>query len=54
MTWRCIEAEDLKFEIFYGVSQGGEEKWDLSNARELIGFEPEDDGSLLEYRAKYK
>ena len=22
MTWRCIEAEDLKFEIFYGVSSG--------------------------------
>ncbi len=54
MTWRCIEAEDLKFEIFYGVSRGGEEKWDLSNARELIGFEPEDDGSLPAHRAKYK
>lgn len=54
MTWRCIEAEELKFEIFYGVSRGGEKKWDMSNAYELLGYEPEDDGSLPEHRARYK
>lgn len=54
LTWRCIEAEDLKFGIFYGVSRGGEKKFDLSNAKELLGYEPEDDGSLEVYRNRYK
>lgn len=53
LTWRCIEAEDLDWGIFYGVSQGAEYKWDLSNARELLGYEPEDDGSAPEYRQMY-
>ena len=50
--WRCIETEDVQFGIFYGVSAGSEKKWDLTNARELLGYEPEDDGSLPEYREK--
>lgn len=54
MTWRCIEAEDLNWGIFYGVSKGGEEKWDLTNAVEQLGYEPEDDGSLPEFRQKYQ
>jgi nucleoside-diphosphate-sugar epimerase len=45
LTWRCIEAENLNWGIFYGVSRGGEEKWDLSNAVTLLGYEPQDDGS---------
>ncbi|MFT5368043.1 MAG: uronate dehydrogenase [Candidatus Latescibacterota bacterium] len=53
MTWRCIEAEGLDWGIFYGISNGGEEKWDLSNAKELLGFEPEDDGSLPHFQEKY-
>lgn len=54
MTWRCIEAEDLDWGIFYGISNGGEEKWDLSNAKNLLGFEPEDDGSLPHFQEKYR
>jgi len=53
MTWRCIEAEGLNWGIFYGVSRGGEEKWDISNAEELLGYQPEDDGGLSEYREKH-
>jgi len=53
LTWRCIEAEGLNWGIFYGVSRGAERKWDLSNAQELLGYEPEDDGSALVYRQKY-
>jgi nucleoside-diphosphate-sugar epimerase len=53
LTWRCIEAEGLNWGVFYGVSRGGEKKWDLSNARELLGYEPEDDGSALHYRQLY-
>ena len=54
MVWRCIEAEHLKFEIFYGASGGCEKKWDLSNAKDLIGYEPEDDGSLEVYRSRHR
>ena len=54
MTWRCIEAEALKFGIFYGVSNGGEKKFDLSNAKALLSYEPEDDGSLKVYRDMYQ
>ena len=44
----------MKFGIFYGVSGGSEEKWDLSNARELLEYEPLDDGSSPEFREKSK
>ncbi|MDE2889710.1 MAG: NAD(P)-dependent oxidoreductase [Gemmatimonadota bacterium] len=49
LVWRSVEAEHVDFGIFYGVSGGSEKKWDLSNARELLGYIPEDDGSLPEY-----
>lgn len=52
LTWRCIES-DLRWGIFYGVSGGSEKKWDLSNGRELLGYDPEDDGSLEHWRARY-
>ncbi|HAA77759.1 TPA: NAD(P)-dependent oxidoreductase [Candidatus Latescibacteria bacterium] len=53
LTWRCIENEKLKFGIYYGVSQGGEEKWDLTNAVEELGYAPEDNGALPEWQVKY-
>jgi uronate dehydrogenase len=53
-VWRSIEQEDVKFGIFYGVSAGSEKKWDLTNARDLLGYEPEDNGSLEKYREKNK
>ena len=52
LAWRCLEAEGLKFGIFYGVSRGGEKKFDLSNAKALLGYEPEDDGSAEVYRKR--
>ena len=40
---RCIDApETARFEIFYGVSNNTWRFWDISNSRELIGYEPED------------
>jgi uronate dehydrogenase len=50
---RCLQAEHLPFGIFYGVSGGAEEKWDLSNSRELLGYAPQDDGSLPHWRERY-
>ena len=41
---RCIEAPDaVRFAIFYGVSGNTWRFWDISNSRELIGYDPEDD-----------
>ena len=54
LTWRCVEAKELKWGIFYGVSQSGEEKWDLGNAYELLGYEPEDDGAAKFHQSKYE
>lgn len=53
MVWRCVEAEHVPFGVFYGVSGGAEKKWDISNARELIGYEPQDDGSAEYWQRKY-
>ncbi|MBC7236633.1 MAG: NAD(P)-dependent oxidoreductase [Chloroflexi bacterium] len=53
LVWRCIETEGLNWGIFYGVSRGAEEKWDIANARELLGYEPQDDGSEERFRRMY-
>ena len=44
LTACCIEAPHPQFGIFYGVSKGGEKKWDLSNAKDMVGWEPQDNG----------
>lgn len=49
----CIEAERVPFGIFYGVSRSAGEKWDLSSNKKILGWEPEDDGTLPEFRALY-
>lgn len=54
LTWRCIEAQGVTFGIFYGVSNGAERKFDLSSAREILGYAPEDDGSLEAHRSRYR
>lgn len=42
LVWRSIEA-DVKFGIFYGISGNTRAYWDISNAREILGYTPEDD-----------
>jgi len=44
LTACCIEAPHPQFGIIYGVSKGAEKKWDITNAKELVGWEPQDDG----------
>lgn len=41
LVWRSIEA-DLPFGIFYGISDNTRRIWDISNARKLLGYAPED------------
>jgi hypothetical protein len=49
---RSIEAERLEdewgvpFQIFYGVSNNTRAFWSIANARQLIGYDPEDDSEL--------
>jgi hypothetical protein len=49
---KSVEAEDVTndhgvpFQIFYGVSNNTHRFWDLSNARRVIGYAPEDDSSV--------
>ena len=40
---KCIEAPDsLKYDIFYGVSNNKRSYRDITHAREVVGFEPQD------------
>jgi uronate dehydrogenase len=42
MVWRAIES-DVPFGIYYGISGNTRAYWDISSARELLGYAPEDD-----------
>ena len=37
---------DLRFGIFYGVSGWAGAPWDIANARELLGYAPQDGGVI--------
>ncbi len=38
----CIEAPEIRFEVFYGVSNNKRKWWDITRAREVLGYQPED------------
>jgi hypothetical protein len=40
---KCIEVENLQFAIFNGLSNNRFKRLDISDARELVGYEPQDD-----------
>ena len=37
---KCIEKENLNFEIFYGVSNNKWRFWDIENSYNKISYEP--------------
>ncbi|MDQ3693771.1 MAG: NAD(P)-dependent oxidoreductase [Chloroflexota bacterium] len=39
---RSFEADEVPFAIVYGISNNPRQFWDLSHAREVLGFNPED------------
>lgn len=39
---RCLDADGVTFGIYYGISNNPRQMWDLTNAREEIGYAPED------------
>ena len=42
MVRRCIEAKDIKFSVYYGVSGNSHAVWDLSNSQRDLGYRPKD------------
>jgi uronate dehydrogenase len=45
---RCaVEAPGVQFEIVYGVSNNTRRWWDLSRARQVLGYEPQDDAEIF-------
>ncbi len=50
---KSIEAEDIRnqdgvpFQVFYGISNNARAFWSIANARQIIGYAPEDDSELL-------
>ena len=49
---KAIEAEDIRdergvpFQIFYGISGNHHAFWSIANAREMIGYAPEDNSEI--------
>lgn len=42
LVWRSIEAETVRFGIYYGISDNTRAWWDIENARKELGYTPED------------
>ena len=40
---KCIDNENLRFAIFHGLSNNAFLRLDISDARELVGYAPQDD-----------
>lgn len=40
---RCLDDDDVTFDVFYGVSDNQRRFWDLEHARARIGYDPQDD-----------
>jgi NAD+ dependent glucose-6-phosphate dehydrogenase len=38
----CLDAEQVQFGIYYGISNNPRQMWDLSNARDELGYAPQD------------
>lgn len=49
---KSIETEDIRdrhgipFQIFYGISDNTRKFWSITNAREVIGYSPDDDSEV--------
>ncbi len=49
---RCIDVENLRFAIFHGLSNNRFKRLDISDARALVGYEPQDDFTAENPRLK--
>ena len=42
---KCIDIENLKWAVFHGLSDNRFKRLDISDARELVGYAPQDDAT---------
>jgi nucleoside-diphosphate-sugar epimerase len=49
---RCIDVENVQFAVLHGLSNNRFKRLDISDARELVGYDPQDD--LTELNPKLK
>lgn len=49
---KSIDAENLQFAIFHGLSDNRFKRLDISDARELVGYAPEDDATRVNVELK--
>ena len=42
LVWRAVEAEHIRFGVYYGISGNTRAYWSIQSAREDLGYEPED------------
>jgi uronate dehydrogenase len=49
LTQLLVKAirSDVKFGIFFGLSNNSERCWDIDNARELLGYAPQDNAATM-------
>lgn len=44
---KCIDAENITFAIIHGISNNRFKRLDISDTRELVGYEPRDDSTAV-------
>jgi nucleoside-diphosphate-sugar epimerase len=49
---KCIDAEKIQFAIFHGLSNNRFKRLDISDARALVGYDPQDDLTEINVRLK--
>ena len=47
---RCLQDEMVDFDVFYGVSDNPARWFDISHARNVLGYDPQDDASEWDKR----
>ncbi len=47
---RCLQDKTVDFDVFYGVSDNPARWFDISHARNVLGYEPQDDASEWDER----
>jgi dTDP-4-dehydrorhamnose reductase len=44
MVDRCLQDRNVSYDVFYGVSDNDRRWFDIEHAREVIGYDPQDNG----------
>jgi nucleoside-diphosphate-sugar epimerase len=44
---RCLDADQIRFGVYYGISDNPRQFWSLANAREELGYVPQDSAARV-------